>query len=545
MPDRIQSQRIICQGGLNTSQNFLVLSETAPGAATRLVNYEWSVSGGYRRINGYDYADSVAHEVTNATDVGTGPVLGIFGFVNSTSNTFELIACRKKNGTSNYKFYKLNAGVGWTSINTGTTQVATSVTRVRSESFTDETGNKIAFVDGVNKPLIYDGTSWYQLSAANLGGSGSPGGDQLTGVNNPSVVTYFKKTLFFGGDPAAPAIAIYSAPDDPFTWTAAGGAGQLPMGFPIVQMKPFRDENYIFGISAIRKALADEAAGFVLQDVTNNIGCIARDSVTEVGGNLIFLSPDGIRPVAGTSNIGDVHLSLLSPSIQNTIKNIITNYDLTELNVTTIRSKSQFRYFISDSSIPQASAYGLIGAFNTFAGNGGWEFGELMGIHSNTSWSGYDEDGVERIFHGNYAGIVYEQEVGNSFATAEITAIYTTPYLDFGDTEIRKLFRTLNIFIRAEGALTISVSAGYDWDRTTVLNPNGYEASTDGAVIVFDSGVLFDDPGVIFASTSQPIFPVNIQGSGYAVQFTIYSSGTYDPYTIQGMVVELSTKGRE
>jgi len=60
-----------------------------------------------------------------------------------------------------------------------------------------------------------------------------------------------------------------------------------------------------------------------------------------------------------------------------------------------------------------------------------------MGIHSNTSWSGYDEDGVERIFHGNYAGIVYEQEVGNSFATAEITAIYTTPYLDFGDTEIR------------------------------------------------------------------------------------------------------------
>ena len=168
-----------------------------------------------------------------------------------------------------------------------------------------------------------------------------------------------------------------------------------------------------------------------------------------------------------------------------------------------------------------------------------------MGIHSNTSWSGYDEDGVERIFHGNYAGIVYEQEVGNSFATAEITAIYTTPYLDFGDTEIRKLFRTLNIFIRAEGALTISVSAGYDWDRTTVLNPNGYEASADGAVIVFDSGVLFDDPGVIFASTSQPIFPVNIQGSGYAVQFTIYSSGTYDPYTIQGMVVELSTKGRE
>ena len=545
MPDRITSNRIICEGGLNTTQNFLTLSQNSPGSATRLVNYEMSLDGGYRRINGYDYLDSVAKEVTNGTDVGTGAVLGVFGFINSSSGTFEVIACRKKSGGSTYKFFKLNPGVGWTSINTGTTQTVTGVTRVRAESFSTQTGNMIVFVDGINKPLVYDGTNWYQLTAAGTGGSGSPGGDQLSGVEEPNVVTYFKGSVFLGSDTSAPSVGVYSAPDDPLTWTAASGAGQLLLGFPIVQMKPFRDENYIFGTSAIKKAIPDVASGFVLQDVTNNIGCIARDSVAEIGGNLIFFSPDGIRTVAGTSRIGDVELSLVSPTIQNTIKTIIADYDLTELNTVTIRSKSQFRYFISSSVIPTASAYGLIGAFNYLTGETHWEFGELMGIQANTSWSGYNASGAEKIYHGGYDGYVYEQEIGSDFAGEDITAIYVTPYLDFGDTEIRKTFRVLNIFARAEGSLTLDIAASYDWDRTYILNPNGYQVSSSGGVITFDSGSLFDDPGVVFVSSTQPIFPVNIQGSAFSVQFTIYTSGTYDPYTIQGLVIELSGKGRD
>ena len=49
---------------------------------------------------------------------------------------------------------------------------------------------------------------------------------------------------------------------------------------------------------------------FVIDQVTTNVGCIARDSVLEIGGDLMFLAPDGFRPVSGTSRIGDVELKL-------------------------------------------------------------------------------------------------------------------------------------------------------------------------------------------------------------------------------------------
>lgn len=541
MPDRIQSQKIICEGGLNTSQNFLVLSDTAMGSAVSLINYEAALSGGYRRVNGYAKIDDTYSEVTNGTDIGTGAVLGLFGFL-TTSGAFEIIAARRKSGGSTYKFYKFAAGVGWSSINTGTTQSVTGVSRIRSRTFMTETGNNIVFVDGVNKALVYDGTNWYQLSSGSSGGSGSPGGDQV--LDKPSVVTYFKGSVFLSGDSSAPAVVSYSAPNDPLTWTAASGGGQMIAGFPVVQLHPFRDENYIFGVSAIRKALPDEAAGFVLQDVTNNIGCIARDSVVELAGSLVFLSPDGIRPVAGTDKIGDVELSLVSPTIQNTIKNVTDAYDLNFLNSVVIRSKTQFRYFISDNTVADSESYGIIGCYRSYTDNPHWEFGELLGFHTNCAWSGYNDSGFEVIYHGGYDGRVYIHDIGSTLDGANITSIYRSPYLDFSDTEIRKLFRNINVFCRTEGSVTLSVGLNYNWGSITAINPADYQAISIGSEVTYDSGAKYDD-GSVYASIFQPIFPLNVQGSAQSVQIVITCSGNFSSHTVQGIVVELSVKGRE
>ena len=50
MADRVQSYKVICSGGLNSNENHLDLAENYPGVATRLVNYEISDYGGYRRL---------------------------------------------------------------------------------------------------------------------------------------------------------------------------------------------------------------------------------------------------------------------------------------------------------------------------------------------------------------------------------------------------------------------------------------------------------------------------------------------------------------
>ena len=77
----------------------------------------------------------------------------------------------------------------------------------------------------------------------------------------------------------------------------ASGGGQLAMGYDVVQIKPFRNNLFIFGRNNIKKAVPNpdtsSPAAFLTESVTANVGCIATDSVQELGGDLIFLSPDG------------------------------------------------------------------------------------------------------------------------------------------------------------------------------------------------------------------------------------------------------------
>lgn len=538
MPDQIDSQRILFTGGLNTSQNFLLLSNTNPGFGTRLVNYETAFSGGYRRINGYTLYDSVAGEVTNGGDTGTGAILGIWGYLNGS--TFEIYAARKKTATTEYKIYRLNPGVGWTTVVTGTTQTVTGVTQLRTVTFSTQTKRIIAIVDGVNKALLFDGTTWYQVSSLNAGGTGSPGGNQT--LDAPAVVEYFRGSLFFGSDATTPAVLAYSAPNDPFTWTAAAGGGQQLPGFNIVQIKPFRDELFVFGTQAIKKSIADESAGFVLQDVTKNLGCISRDSVQEINSNIVFFAPDGIRTVAGTDKIGDVDVGPFSENIRNTITDIIANYDLSLLRSVSIRNKTQFRYFINNNTSTKDDAYGLLSAYRHAEDQ--WEFFELNGFQVSSTWSGYNAAGLEKVIHGDFTGNIFLQESGTTFNGSDITSIYVSPFIDLGDTTVRKLFRRIDLFTRSEGTFTGTLEVDFDWDDDNVIRPDAYSLNGTGSASLYDAGILYDN-GATYAGTSQPVFKQNIQGSAFSIQIGFTVSGNYSSHTLQGYVIDYSVKGRE
>ena len=49
---RSQPYTVACDGGLVTASNQIDLLKT-PGVATELKNFEVSIEGGYRRINGF------------------------------------------------------------------------------------------------------------------------------------------------------------------------------------------------------------------------------------------------------------------------------------------------------------------------------------------------------------------------------------------------------------------------------------------------------------------------------------------------------------
>lgn len=546
MPDRIQSFKVICKGGLQASENHLELAEDQPGSATRLVNYEVSLYGGYRRVNGYQPFDDLAPVV--APGNAEGKVLGLALFDDDVSGQTIVIAARKNIGAETYSFYRHVRFVGWELmiLPQGVTRAMSSnvgsVTKIRNAVFNFGDGNKIMFVDGVNPPIVFDGTTWRVLTVGGAGTANSPGGDQL--IAAPAVVEVFENHIFLGGAVLNPAVICHSAPADPFNYTAAGGAGQIPVGFDLVQFKPFRDNLFCFGSNAIKKISPDVQSAFLIDNVTTNVGCISRDSVLELGGDLVFLAPDGLRPVAGTSRIGDVEIETISRAIQPILTFFSQDYDLDTLNGVVVRSKSQLRYFVGNDSVAAEDSYGLIGGLRPVDNSVQWEFGELLGIRASCCVSGF-VGREEYVLHGDYDGRVYRQEQGNTFDGRDIIAIYQTPYYDFGDTEVRKVMRNVNTFIRAEGPLTMNMSVTYDWDDTNTARPSAYSQESRGAPVRYKGrGINYGGANIIYGGSEKPIIVTSVQGSGFSTQLTYVTLGSDAPYSIQGIVFEFSVSGR-
>lgn len=549
MADRLTSIKVICQSGLNSNENSLDLSDNLPGAATRLINYEPSLYGGYRRINGYQPYDPLYAEV--APDTAEGKVLGLFNFKDSQTQANILIAVRKDKNANSYSFYKYVFGVGWTKYTLPSTRPYTlnfrSVYKVRAAKFNFGLGNRIVFVDGINPAIMFDGTNWITLKTSPTVGTGSTeaGGDQI--VNAPSIVEVFENHLFLGGDLSFLGVLAHSAPNDPLVWNASAGGGQIIAGFEVVQIKPFRENLFVFGENNIKKIAVQQIGAeptFTLQNVTSNVGCIARDSVVEIGGDLLFLSPDGFRPVAGTSRIGDVELETVSKSIQQLLQKYTDDYNLDTVNAVVVRGKSQVRFFYGDDVLGPEQSKGIIGGLRLGQQGITWEFGELLGIRTSCTMSEYINR-EEFVLHGDWDGKVYRQEIGNSFNGSDILAIYTTPYLDFGETEIRKTFHRVNTHIRAEGPVDISFYSQYDWGSNENYRPASYNESISGAPTVYGApGVVYNNPNIKLNNSPKPYTETSIQGSGFSIKLNYVTVGQFAPYSIQGFILEFEPKGR-
>tara|TARA_R110000765_G_scaffold119550_1_gene214544 strand:+ start:414 stop:2090 length:1677 start_codon:yes stop_codon:yes gene_type:complete len=557
MPDQIQSFKLVCSGGLNSNENHLDLSDNSPGAATRMLNYEPSLFGGYRRIEGYDDYDPTYGEVTVAgSTTGQGKVLGIAIFKNDVTSGTTIIAIRQDAGATNYSFYYYTANVGWRkytldhSVTRPMTANGLTVNRIRHAQFNFGTGNTICFVDGVNPAIVFNGTKWKEIKSSHSGGyhatNNTAGGAQA--LNAPALVDVFENHLFLSGHEATRAAIAHSAPNDAYTWTSAAGAGQIASGFDVVQIKPFRDNLFVFGNKNIKKVTVNASNAFALENVTSNIGCVARDSVLEIGGDLMFLSPDGFRPVAGTSRVGDIELETLSKPVQSTLVDLIKNEDMDALTGVVIRSKSQVRYFVtstvSSTVVSASDSIGIIGGLTNSSGSIEWEFGELLGIRASCTTSDYVGTD-ELILHGDHDGKVYRQENGTSFNGSNIISVYATPYLDFGETEQRKVIRKLNTFVRAEGPFEMNLAIDYDWGDYNTAVPSTYTQTSAGAPTIYSGrNITYNGTNVVYGGASKPIMTSDIQGSGFAVRATFVTDGQSEPFSIQGLVFEFSAAGR-
>jgi hypothetical protein len=355
----------------------------------------------------------------------------------------------------------------------------------------------------------------------------------IANIEGSKFVTDFRNHLFFAGSEDNPNRITFSNPNSDLRYDPAGGAGEVNVGFIVTGIAKFRDALYVFGKRQIKRLQGNNSSDFVLSEVTGNIGCVASDSIIEIGGDILFLASDGIRPIQGTARIGDIELQTVSKPIQQILQGLPENYDLDLMSSVVIKNKSQFRYFFPNETGSASDAFGIIGGLR-FANNSvGWEFGELLGIRSFVAYSD-TINAVETTVHGDLDGYVFKQESGNSFNGSDVLAVYATPFFYFDSTERRKVFHKLSIYTRPEGTSEFNLAVYYDWDDPNKYNPNSYSMSTQGAILrYFSTGGTYGST-FTFGGSSSPVLEKNIQGSGRSVSFVITSIGTEAPYSIQG-----------
>ena len=504
MPDQLQVETISCRGGLDTSRDVLSQGQEQPGSAVRLVNYEASLNGGYRRISGYTN--------TYGTVAGTGKILGVC-VANGIND--GIFACRTPSSGTNYIHKWNNSSNSWNAITTAGSPTMSNVDRVRMIPY-NFTSDKILLTDGVNPAAYYNGSSYAQITHSNA-------------PNNPAIGVAFKNHIFLAGDSTDPYNLYFSAPLDETDFSPAGGAGVINVGFEVTQLKQFRDELYIFGTNKIKKLSGASVANFVVVSVTDDLGCIAPDSVIEIAGDLIFLGPDGLRPVSGTDKIGDVNLETVSKSVQAVISDIILSQDLTKLSSVVIRQKSQFRLFFETSE-----TLGLIGGLRQSQQGIAFEFGQLLGIDASCAASGYIGK-VEHVIHGDSTGKVHQQEKGTSFGGTDIFSIYQTPYYYFGDPELRKIFYKVSTYFRSEGTNNIVLSVVYDYEDQNVANPVNFNLSTEGAAAFFNQALY--NSTAIYDGNPSPVIDTNFSGSGKSVSFRFVTNDSNASHNIQGLAI--------
>ena len=314
------------------------------------------------------------------------------------------------------------------------------------------------------------------------------------------------------------------------------------MGFTVIGIAPFRDSLFVFGEKEIKKIVADATTTFAIQDVTSHVGCIATDSIMEIGGDVLFLASDGIRPIQGTARIGDVELETISKPIQQLLQGLPSSHDLDNMCSVVIHNKSQFRYFFPSTTTAAADTEGIIGGLRFADRRIGWEFGQLLGIRAFVATSGLI-DKVETILHGDLSGEIFKQESGNTFNTADVVSVYASPFLYFDSTERRKVYQHISLFTRPEGSSTINLGIAYNWDDPNVPDPATYSLTTAGVLSKYTvTGATYDST-FTFDGTSSPILESNIQGSGRAISLVITSTGTQAPYSISGFSITYQDAG--
>ena len=664
MPDAWETFRIEFKGGLVTNLSPLQQAINAPGSARILRNYEPSIDGGYKRIQGYakfdssimaPYGNPVVHGASQSgttliiAAVHTTPAVGDTFTIAGVSSTYTIsgvsfdatnnratltlsgaLASSPANGalitfatvtTANYAngityfnnkaVVALNAdiletaGSGYTKINkpnygsplvhnasqTGTSLEIDAVdnfpqagdvftiagvdktytVQTTTSSYTNEehkrltvtidpaldsspsdnaaltfistsregaintrfdiidfTGTKtLIMVDGVNAPALYDGTTFTELNSA------------PSDVIGATVVATHKNHIFY----AKGRVLSFGAPLTTTDFQSGNGAGSIGLDNSIVAIKSFRDQLIVFTDSSIFRLNGDALATFNLQPITRDIGCIQTDSVQEIGGDVVFMAPDGLRLLSATERIGDFGLAPITKKIQGTFNDFVKLH--TDFFSLVIRNKSQYRLLGWNNSFTRPNAQGIL--FTQFASPGEAsviDFAETRGIQATACASVYSGTTEFVLFSGKEGYLHRMENDTSSFDGNNIATTFATPFYPINDPRIRKTIYKAQFYLDPEGRVNFDLNLKFDFDESgaVVMPAVTFTNATSNASQFYGIAAY---GSATYGAKLQKVFSAQTTGSGNTISAQFEADNNTDvPYALDALTLEYATHAR-
>ena len=504
------------------------------GQATRLRNFEVDPDGGYRRIDGFTpFGDTKPN--------GSEAVLGMAVYADG------VIVC---SGTG--IFFSVDGEETWMQINKagvhssgddyGTFNSRSNAARTNQGRCTfaiyEGTSDygQIVICDGVNEPFLFQMTGTAGLSSRTFFATEIT----VSSTVSPAIAVIHDKHLVVAGDASSKNTVYYSGTNhiDSFSST---GSGSVVISDAVVGLASFRGDLIIFCKNSIHKlSNINDANNIAVTPITTNVGCLSHGSIQEIGGDILFLAPDGVRTVAGTARIGDVELSSVSRQIQEILKEVAANSGFIVTSAV-LRSKSQYRLFYSTNTESPSVAKGIIGTLTS----NGFEWSETLGIQALGIISDLDANGVEQVYHGDKDGYIYNHAAGTSFYNAgeatNISSVYQTPDFDFGDVGTRKTLKYARVSFTPEGEVLPSFRVRYDYEDPNIPQPEPFAISTIALPAIFGTAVF---NAVTFGATSDPMERLTLEGSGHTCSFRIFSDDQKPSYAVNGIYIDYMPSGR-
>lgn len=494
-------------GGMNLRANALTLDD---GEAEEIVNLHATTKGSWS-------SDNAGYIHLNDTPLADGEtVTSLYEYQPLTGQSYLMAVA----GGSLYTFNE----------NTGeATLLYDQLTPNRTMNFITFQGLLIG-CNGSDNPIKWDGEN----PVANL--ANWPPDIMPLQPGKPAICEAFSNRVVFSGDPDNASLIYISELEnaenfDPDFWSDSPGAIQISPGDgeKITALKtiflPLLNEEVlvIFKERSTYVLSGVDVETFAVQKISDEFGAVSHRSLTLVGNELMFLSPEGITSLSTATAQGNITTHFLSNRIQSQIERL-NREKLADSFAIHLRNRQEVWWFVPDGSATQnqtvlvynygvnrawSKRLGIVAACGTMVGN--------------------------RLYTGNYQGIVQRQLKGNSYNGEPIRWTYRTGFHDLSNPRQRKRIKDIQLFLKQISPVNVTVNMYWDFRKSSQNRQSRVCAVTlDNASATYGQAVFGQDQ---YSRAGNSTFKLTPAGSGQYFQLELTGNEANRPVEIEGWTI--------